>query len=265
MNHASAIAANKAAWDATAPLHYGNPMWLRLAAGFAGPGYSCFDTVMHDALKRVGLAGKKVAQVCCNNGRETISLRNLGAKAVVGFDQSAAFLEQARELNAIAGQDCVFVEADANALPPAYAEQFDLVIVTIGVFGWMPDLKRFAKQAAGLLRPSGQLLVYEEHPVVNMFEPRGLEPLKVVHSYFRNAPFVSCDAILYDDTPRPQVPEHYWYVHSLSAVFTALFEADLSIRAFREFPHNISSTEFDLLETTESLLPMSYLLQAAKN
>jgi len=193
------------------------------------------------------------------------SFKTSPAETVVGFDQSAAFLDQARELNAIARQDCVFVEADVNALPTAYAEQFDLVVVTIGVFGWMPNLKRFATQAASLLRSSGQLLVYEEHPVVNMFEPRGPEPLKVTHSYFRNAPFVSCEAILYDDAARPQVPQHYWYVHPLSTVFTALFEADLTIRAFREFPHNISSAEFDVLEKTEALLPMSYLLQAAKD
>lgn len=260
----AAIAANRAAWDATAPHHRGNAAWRTLAAGFATPGYSCFDEWMHAALAEIGLTGKAVAQIGCNNGRETISLRNLGAAEAVGFDQSAAFLEQARELNAMARQDCTFVEADANALPSAYAGRFDLVVVTIGVFGWMPDLDRFMAQAGGLLRPSGEMLVYEEHPVVNMFEPCGPEPLKVAHSYFRNRPFISNEAILYDDAPRPEVPRHYWFVHPVGTIFGALIKAGLAIRSFREFPHNISSTEFDRLETAEALLPMSYLLRARK-
>jgi SAM-dependent methyltransferase len=260
----AAIAANKAAWDATAPHHRNNAAWRALAAGFATPGYSCFDAVMHEVLTEIGLSDKAVAQICCNNGRETISLRNLGAAEAVGFDQSAAFLEQARELNALAQQDCTFVEADANALPPAYAGHFDLVVITIGVFGWMPDLDRFMVEAAKLLRPSGEMLVHEEHPVVNMFEPRGPAPLKVAHSYFRDRPFISSEAILYDDAPRPEVPRHYWFVHPLGSIFGALLRAGLAIRSFREFPHNISSTEFDRLETAEALLPMSYLLRASK-
>lgn len=259
----SAIAANRAAWDATAPHHRGNAAWRALAAGFATPGYSCFDAIMREALVKIGLSGKAVAQICCNNGRETISLRNLGAAEAVGFDQSAAFLEQARELNALAHQDCTFVEADANDLPSAYASRFDLVLVTIGVFGWMPDLDRFMAEASGLLRPSGEMLVYEEHPVVNMFEPRGPEPLKVANSYFRSRPFTSNEAILYDDAPRPEAPQHYWFVHSLGSIFGALIQAGLCIRSFREFPHNISSAEFDRLETAKTL-PMSYLLRAKK-
>lgn len=260
----AAIAANKAAWNATAPHHRNNAAWRALAVGFATPGYSCFDAIMHDALMEIGLTDKAVAQICCNNGRETISLRNLGAAQAVGFDQSAAFLEHAGELNALARQDCTFVEADVNALPEAYAGHFDLVVITIGVFGWMPDLDRFMAQAACLLRPSGELLVYEEHPVVNMFEPRGPEPLKVMHSYFRSRPFTSNEAILYDDAPRPEVPRHCWFVHPLGSIFDALLRAGFAIRSFREFPHNISSTEFDLLETPEAMLPMSYILRARK-
>ena len=259
-----AIAANRAAWDATAPLHHGNAMWQRLASGFATPGYSCFDPVMRAALEDVGLTGKDVAQVCCNNGRETISLRNLGARWAVGFDHSAAFLDQARELNDIAGQDCLFVMADATALPASYRARFDLVVITIGVFGWMPDLARFMREATGLIRPGGRLLIYEEHPVVNMFEPRGLEPLKAVHSYFRDQPFQSREAILYDDSLRPEVPQHYWFVHPLSSVITTILATGLRLELFREFGSNISSTEFDALETEARLLPMSYLLRAIR-
>jgi len=53
-------------------------------------------------------------------------------------------------------------------------------------------------------------------------------------------------------------------VHPLGTIFGGLIKAGLTIRSFWEFPHNISSTEFDRLETPETLLPMSYMRRAKK-
>ncbi len=260
----AAITANRAAWDASAALHRGNAAWRRLVEGFSEPGFSCFEAegVMEQALAAIGLQRKEVAQICCNNGRETISLRNRGAGRAVGFDQSAAFLEQARELNDIARQDCTFVCCDVNAIPAQHHRQFDLVVITIGVFGWMPDLSIFMRNAAALLRPGGRILIHEEHPVVNMFEARSERPLEAVHSYFRPRPFVESRAIVYDGSPAPEVGPHYWFVHPLSTVVTALLDSGLDLEVFREFGQNISSIEFDALEKPEPILPLSYLMRA---
>jgi SAM-dependent methyltransferase len=262
-----AVAANRAAWNESAPFHRGNKAWHSNSEGFRIPGYSCFDSqdgVMKQALIDIALVGKDVAQVCCNNGRETISLRNLGARRAVGFDQSEAFLAQARELNSIAGQDCTFVCCDANRIPEEYHEQFDLVVITIGVFGWMPDLALFLRNVVALLRPVGQILIYEEHPVVNMFEVRSDRPMEVVHSYFRSKPFAEKRAIVYDDSPVPDVSTYYWFVHPLSEVMTTILDNGLQIEAFREYGQNISSDEFGVLEKPEPLLPLSYLLRARR-
>ena len=40
----------------------------------------------------------RAVQIGCNNGRELLSLPSLGAIPVLGIDQSAAFLDQARRL-----------------------------------------------------------------------------------------------------------------------------------------------------------------------
>lgn len=190
LSSADAIDANRAAWDASAPLHHGNELWQRVVSGFTSmPGYSCFQQPMAAALHEIGLSGKAVAQLCCNNGRETVSMKNLGAARAVGFDQSPAFLAQARELADVAGQDCEFVETDVNAIDARFAASFDVVVITIGVFGWMPDLGRFMDNAVKLLCADGRLLVHEEHPVANMFEPSSETPLLVQHSYFRDTPF----------------------------------------------------------------------------
>jgi predicted RNA methylase len=60
------------------------------------PDFSCLDDTLTGLLTQVGVDGKAVVQLGCNNGRESLSLYALGARHVVGVDQSAAFLDQAR-------------------------------------------------------------------------------------------------------------------------------------------------------------------------
>ena len=43
----------------------------------------------------------------------------------------------------------------------------------------------------------GALLVYEQHPIMNMFEPAAAEPMTPVHSYFRPEPFEDTGALVY--------------------------------------------------------------------
>jgi SAM-dependent methyltransferase len=261
---ADVIAANRRAWDASAPLHRGDPSWERLKQHFArDPEFSWFDPPMEAALRAIGLGDRTVAHLCCNNGRETVSLMNLGAREAVGFDQSEAFLDQARELAEIARRACTFVAGDVHAIEARYDGAFDLVIITIGVLGWMPDLAGFMAVPARLLRAGGRVLIHEEHPVVNMFEPKAEPPLLVRHSYFRATPFVGEDAIVYGDGPAPRVGAHYWFAHPLGHVIEALIGSGLAIEALREFPDNISSTACEVLAAGR-MLPMSYLLQARK-
>lgn len=265
MERATYIAANRQAWDQSAELHRAGPEWRRLAEGFARPGFSCLDTVETALFEEIGVVGKDVAQLCCNNARELLSVKNLGAARCVGFDQSAAFLDQGRELAAIAGQELELVEGNVYGIPAGYNGSFDIVLVTIGVFGWMPDLPEFFSLATRLLKPRGLLVVHEEHPVMNMFEPDGERPFEPVNSYFRTEPFVESAAIVYHGEAAPEVGAHYWFVHTLAEVITAILAAGLTLDTFREYPHNISAAEFDLYESRAGIeLPMSYVLVARK-
>lgn len=258
------VGANREAWDASAPYHRDNENWRLLVSGFAKPGFSCLDEIATQALKTIGVENKDVAQVCCNNGRELLSIRNMGARSGVGFDQAANFLEQARELAAVARQDCEFVCTDIYEIPARYNARFDLVVITIGVFGWMPDLALFLRIVAGLLRPDGQLFIYEQHPVMNMFEPTATRPFVPAASYFQKAPAVEDTVIVYDDSPREPAPRHFWFFHTLGDILTACLANGLSLSSFREYGHNISSAEFDVYEGGPIELPMSYTLLATK-
>ncbi len=259
------IRANRRAWNEAAQLHRESARWRALAAGFASPGYSCLDGTLTALLQRVGVVERDVAQPACNNGRELLSVRNMGAARCVGFDQSPAFLAQARELAAIAGQAVEFVEGDVHANCAGYEGRFDVVLITVGVFGWMPDLAAFMRVTARLLRPGGTLVVYEEHPVMNMFEPAAADPFKLVHSYFRAAPFAESKAIVYDGATAADGTPYYWFVHPLGAVVTGLVEAGLALQSLREYPHNISAAEFDVYTRSAGVqLPVSYTLTARR-
>jgi len=261
-------AANRAAWEASAPYHEEGAEFAALLEGFAKPGFSCLDAVLTERLMALEVAGKDVAQICCNNGREILSVKNLAAGRCVGFDQSAAFLAQARRLAEAGGITCDFVEGDvykiAEASPGAYDGAFDIVLITIGVFGWMPELGAFFDVVTRLLRPGGALLVYEEHPIMNMFEPGAADPLKPVNSYFKAKPFEDTGAIVYDGTQDLPGETQYWFVHKLSDVMSACLERGLAIEHVREYAHNINADEFEIYKDQEAQLPLSYMLVARK-
>ncbi len=157
--------ANREAWDEAAALHRSQNM-ESLLAGFRTPGHSCLDEIETERLQALGAPGKDVAQLCCNNGRELLSVKNMGAGRCVGFDAAKGFIEQARELAAVGGIDCAFLCTDIYAIEGAYDAGFDLVTVTIGVLGWMPDLEGFLAVAARLLRPGGAMFIYELLPIL---------------------------------------------------------------------------------------------------
>lgn len=256
------IEANRQAWDAAAPHHKRAAQYDALLAGFAEPGFTCLDEVADPGLRALGLAGKDVAQLCCNNGRELLSVRNLGAANCVGFDLSAGFLAQASELAAAGGIGCAFVEGPVTAIPAAYDGAFDIVFVTIGVFGWMPDLDAFMAVAARLLRPGGRFFACEEHPILNMYEPDA--PTRPVHSYFKAEPFAEAEAMDYYGGADYAAPRHYWFVHPLSAVVTACLEAGLALEQLREHPLNVSEDAKQVFENQPAQLPLSYTLVARK-
>ena len=187
------LAANREAWEEVAPLHREHNQ-AQLLKAFKVPGYSCLDEIETAVLRDIGVDGKDVAQLCCNNGRELLSVKNLGAGRCVGFDQAEGFIAQARELAAAGAIDCDFVCSEIHEISSDYDAAFDLVTITIGVLSWMPDIAAFMAVPARLLRPGGRLFIYEQHPIIEMVTPgEADDPVVWEDSYFRDTPFVDCE------------------------------------------------------------------------
>ncbi|SEQ47203.1 class I SAM-dependent methyltransferase [Thalassovita taeanensis] len=256
-------AANRTAWDTSAPHHGQGAYWDGLTAGFATPGYSRLDTLLSAALTDAGIAGSRVVQVGCNNGRELLSCFALGARQGLGIDQSGAFLAQAETLRDIAGADCNFLRADIYDLPQNAPSDFDVALITIGVLNWMPDLPGFFASVAGLLRPGGRLVIYETHPFLEMFNPDSETPLTPDFSYFRRDPFTETAALTYDGL-QAEGAESHWFIHTVGAIVTACIGAGLRLDRLEEFPHSIREVEYALYQGQPAQLPLSYLLTATR-
>lgn len=260
----SYTAANRRAWNESAPVHHSRPRFRELLDGFGEPGYSCLDSVETERLQTIGVAGKDVAQICCNNGRELLSIVNMGAARCVGFDQSSGFLSQAAELAAAGSLECRFVETDIYQISAEFDAAFDVVVITIGVFGWMPDLGGFFDVVNRLLRRGGHLFVHEQHPITNMFEPGDADPYQLAHSYFRSEPFEENQIIVYEKEQAGEGETYYWFVHTLADLITACLDRNLALVHFAESPTNISSEDFEVYADQDAQLPLSYTLTARK-
>jgi SAM-dependent methyltransferase len=258
------IAANREAWDEAAPIH-ARRTFEQLLGDFRKPGHSCLDALETETLREIGLAGKAVVQICCNNGRELLSVKNSGAGRCVGFDLSEGFIAQARQLASAGAIEAEFVTTDVYRIPAGYDADFDLALITIGVLGWMPDLNEFFAVVARLLKPEGRLFIHEQHPIMGMFEPYDSEPQpKLRHSYFKADPFRDETGLDYWGHETYKSKPAYWFQHKLSDVFTACLDNGFALEAFSEHQTDLGDI-FRGVTAQPILPPMSYKLVARKS
>lgn len=255
------IEANAQAWAEAQP-KLSAQRQAELRERFRRPGYSCLDAVETAALERIGVAGKSVAQLCCNNGRELISVVNLGAARGVGFDIVEAFLAEGRELAGLAGADCEFHAGDVLAVPAGFDAAFELVLITVGALSWLPEPSPLFAVARRLLKAGGHVVVHEQHPLCDVFTPGDAEPFRVRHSYFRTEPFVIETGLDYIGNVHYASKRSYWFHHKLSDIVMACIDNGLGIERFEEHPHDIGGDHGALAQGDGIQLPLSYVLVA---
>lgn len=254
------IAANRDMWNRTAEVHAASRL-EDLEKAFRDPSFTLLDEIETRALVAAGVAGADVVQLSCNNGRELLCVERLGANRCLGVDISEKFIGQAGVLAEAAGSSAEFLAADVYEIPADYDASFDLAYVTIGALGWFPDLRAWFAVAARLLRPGGRLLIYEMHPILDMFDAQDGPVLK--HSYFRTDPYVEDAAPDYYDPGTIVEGTSYWFHHKVSDLLNGAIEAGFAIRRFDEFDHDISLV-FRAFQELAARPPLSYLLTAEK-
>jgi len=243
--------ANRIAWNEAAPRHaaHNNEALFR---AFEDPSHVTFEGDVLDTLLRIGVKGKHVIQLCCNNGCETLSMRNLGATRCVGVDSAEVFLAHGREMIKIAGaaKEVELIQCDVYNLPKELERSFDLVLTTIGVLGWMPDLDDFFLVVQSLLKPGGLLVMEEMHPVLLMYEPNPeTGESSPEYSYFSRKTWKDTSGLDYYGGEEYEAEPCYSFMHRLDEVLMAGLNAGLKLTSFKELDYDISFFCSDLEES----------------
>ena len=259
--------ANKAAWEEAFAKHragYKEDPVLRLQRGDR----SFLEADVIVELEKIGLEGKEVAQICCNNGRELLTLLTMGAAKGTGFDIAENFVDEARRLARETNLDAEFVATDIYDIEDKYSGQFDLVLITIGALCWFEDLGRFFEKVALVLREGGILLINEQHPYTNMLAMVTEEgyvaarPDKVVFSYFKEEPWIDNDGVDYVGETTYASKTLYSFSHSFTAIISALRRSNLRVERLNEFDYDISTSWSHI---DRKGMPLSYVLVAEKH
>ena len=266
---------NRLNWDERAPAHAASPFYH--VASFAQDRNYLSHVVQFDVPRLGDIAGLHGVHLQCHIGTDTISLARLGAR-MTGLDFSPAALTEARRIAALAGAEVDFVQADVyDAVSVLGSEGLDLVYTGVGALCWLPDIRRWARTVADLLRPGGRLFIREFHPMVwTMDTERDDGLLVVVDPYFETAePYVDEDDGTYVETDSSfsHNMSHTWN-HGLGEIIGALLDAGMELTAFEEhrsmpsevLPGAVVRDEHEEwhLRDQPDRVPLTYTLQARK-
>ena len=215
------------------------------------------------------IKGKKIVHLQCHFGQDTISLSRLGA-IVTGVDLSDKAIESARQIAKETNSNATFICCNIYDLPNHLNEKFDIAFTSYGTIGWLPDLDNWAKIISTFLKPKGQFVLVEFHPVVWMFDDN-FE--KIGYRYFNSGAIVETENGTYADRDANITQSYVMWNHGISEVLNSLISNGLEINSFDEFdfsPYNCfnKTIEFEpnkfRIEHLNDKIPMVFSIKATK-
>lgn len=244
MNH-DYVKGNKEAWEESfdkSTIGFGE----HDAAKLRSQPFPFLDDVLIEEIKKYDFSGKKVLQLCCNNGREIMSItKNVNAVCGVGIDIAENIIAQARSNAKNAGIACEFFAGNVLDVRDELVDQFDAVFVLVGAICWFEDLTEFFKVASLYLKKGGKLFVYEIHPASDIIPLEGDEgydsenPLKIGWSYFKNEPFKDEFGMGYVAGTKYKSKVFTSFPHTISDVINGMAHNGLRILNCKEFDYDV--------------------------
>jgi SAM-dependent methyltransferase len=258
---------NRAMWNAKTPLHVNSALYN--VAGFQAGALSLKALEIEDL---GDVKGKDLVHLQCHFGKDTLSWARLGARAV-GVDFSEAAVQAARKLAQEIAVQAEFVLSDVYDAPAALKyRKFDIVYTGVGALCWLPDMERWGKVVFDLLKPGGQLYLFEFHPIRWIFDPAETREPVMRDDYFSPAEGFPDGGVTYADgsIPAAATPTVQWN-HPLGEVVTALVSAGLRIDSLRELDWSVLR-DWEIMEPAgdrmyrmpkgRPSLPLMYVLRA---
>lgn len=200
---------------------------------------------------------KKILHLQCHFGQDSLSLARLGAK-VTGIDFSNEAIAVAKNLAEELKLDARFICCDVHETLNHLEEDFDIIYTSYGVLGWLPDLNKWAAIVSKLLKPGGQVVLVEFHPMVWMFDN---DFAKIAYSYFNVEMIVEEETGTYADKNADLSTKTITWNHPISDVLQAMLANGLEIISFNEYDYS----PYDCLGEMEEIAPKKFRIKQFEN
>jgi len=258
------ISINKKLWNNKTEVHF-NSEFYDVKSFLGGK-----SSLMKAELDLLGdVRGKKILHLQCHFGMDTISLARMGAK-VTGVDLSDKAIEKARLLNEQCGTDVEFVESDVLKLKDVLNDSFDIVFTSYGTVGWLDDLTKWADVVHHFLKPGGEFIMVDFHPVVWMFS---YDFTKIEFNYMDTEAIVEELEGTYADKSSDLKDQSVGWNHGISGILNPLVHKGLRLADFQEYdysPYNCFNNTIEIskgifqIRGMEKKIPMMYSIKAVK-
>ncbi|SMB36278.1 Methyltransferase type 12 [Serratia proteamaculans] len=202
------------------------------------------------------VAGKRILHLQCHIGLDSFALEMMGAE-VTAIDYSSTAIETANTIKQRFGLKTIFHCSSVYDLTSLDLGAFDIVFTSYGILVWLEHLDLWAKTIASHLKPGGDFLIIDEHPIARMFsnphqdntafnienlslDIRDGEPVRANYKYS----YANSDSQIENQ-------EQYIWFHSISEIITSLISQNLIITKFEEFNMSFYKA-FSQLELNEN-------------
>ena len=104
---------------------------------------------------------------------------------------------------------------------------------------WLSDLRKWGQIVAQFLKPDGLFFIAEIHPFSLMFRD-DTEPFEVAYDYFHSPEGIEIPPSSdYADASFVSTHAEYYWAWSLEDIFSALRNAGLKVKDFKEYPFTV--------------------------
>ena len=203
-----------------------------MAPGVGRPG-SMSPMVWQDRRRLGDLTGFDVIHLQCDVGTWTLDLARLGARRVVGVDDSEEAVRWAGQTSLREGVEVEFVHSDVLDVRRAVTGRFDMVYSSVGSLARHRDLDQWARVVASLLAPGGRIFIRDDHPVRQTLADDVASGLTITRPYFDGPALL--EGLADDDQILGSEGLFREWTHSLGRVVTALTRAHMVIDELEEF------------------------------
>lgn len=202
------------------------------------------------------VTGKRILHLQCHIGLDSFALEMMGAE-VTAIDYSSASIDTANTIKQRFGLKTTFLCASVYDLTCLDPGTFDIVFTSYGILVWLEHLDLWAKTIATHLKPGGDFLIIDEHPISRMFsnphqdntalninnlcgDMREGKPVRANYKYS----YANSDSQIENQ-------EQYVWFHSISEIITSLITQNMRVIEFKEFNMSFYKA-FSQLELNEN-------------